>query len=379
MGGLVAIAPADTGKYSKQQYQAVSVPVLVMYGERDKSKYREEANYWLEEIPWHTNVMVPKAEHAAFMGNPNDFQKEILRFLATECQVGEDSQHTEEQMHLIDEYMYPIIELQPISTNERLLNKTLGAAHNSQGNALMFMHIPKTGGTNMAKVALKHEIYWITKMFQENKVRGFKNIFCDVEKYAFCSGLADRVCTYRCGGGSIWHIPLRWWTDEFMKDYKAPPPTQRRNSLQWYFDSGNTDWFCIVRNPFSKVISEYKWRESFWGGQTNCSADAMNEWMARNLLGNFDNHMTPQKEYVFDASGKQIVEHIIHFENQMEELEKMFWEYNMNDVYQTWLHTRGYGKCRNLKPKHISESNRQIIRERYKEDFETFGYSMEIK
>eukprot|EP01083_Nonionella_stella_P037611 102508_1 len=90
--GFVAIAPKGTNAYSKQQYQSVQVPVLVMYGERDKTAYKEESVYWMENIPDHTNVMIQKAEHAAWVGNPEDFHKEILRFLATRCQVGQDTE-----------------------------------------------------------------------------------------------------------------------------------------------------------------------------------------------------------------------------------------------------------------------------------------------
>merc|ERR1712176_1205120 len=89
--GFVAIAPAATPKFSKQQYQSVDVPVLVMYGERDKTDYMKESVYWMENIPDHTSVMIKKAEHAAFVGNPEDFHKEILRFLSTQCTLGEDT------------------------------------------------------------------------------------------------------------------------------------------------------------------------------------------------------------------------------------------------------------------------------------------------
>ena len=62
-----------------------------MYGERDKTPYKEESMYWMENIPDHTNVMVAKAEHAAFVGNPAGFHSDILRFLSAQCQIGEDT------------------------------------------------------------------------------------------------------------------------------------------------------------------------------------------------------------------------------------------------------------------------------------------------
>ena len=62
-----------------------------MWGERDKTPLKEESLYFMENIPEHTTVMIPKAEHAAFVGNPEQFHKEILRFLSSECVLGEDT------------------------------------------------------------------------------------------------------------------------------------------------------------------------------------------------------------------------------------------------------------------------------------------------
>jgi len=89
---FVAISPENTPKYKREQYQSVDVPVLVMYGERDKTPAKDEMLYWMENIPDHTNVMVQKAEHAAFVGNPEGFHNDILRFLSSQCTIGEDTE-----------------------------------------------------------------------------------------------------------------------------------------------------------------------------------------------------------------------------------------------------------------------------------------------
>ena len=163
-------------------------------------------------------------------------------------------------------------------------------------------------------------------------------------------------------------------------------PKQMSNTLQWYLDPANTDWFAIVRNPFNKMVSEYKWKKKHFGndrvtfGKTKkCSVDVMNRWMAHNLSGDFFNHMTPYTEFIFDSSGKQIVKHVVRFESAKEELKKLFNEYNLNGVYQEWLHTHSNrGDCPNLKASMISEENKEIIRDRYKDDFDKFEYPMEI-
>ena len=233
----------------------------------------------------------------------------------------------------------------------------------------MFMHIPKTGGTTLNEVALNHSIYWMWMLFGTAEGRewtkAFKAEFCDRQEYQFCAGVEINP----------WHVPLRWWTEYFMRNASK----QGNNTLQWYFDPANTDWFAIVRNPFNKMVSEYKWRTSLWNQTTNCSVDGMNRWMADNLRENLCNHMTPFTEFIFDSTGKQIVKHVIRFENVKEELAKLFSEYNLDGVYREWLHTHSNrGSCPNLKGSMISEENKEIIRVRYKDDFDKFQYSMEI-
>merc|ERR1711951_307407 len=102
------------------------------------------------------------------------------------------------------------------------------------------------------------------------------------------------------------------------------------------------------------MVSEYKWRA--WN--SNCSIGEMNRWMAHNLRRNHVNHMTPYTEFIFDSTGKQIVKHVIRFENVKEELAELFSEYNLDEVYQEWLHTHSNrGRCPNLKASMISEEN----------------------
>ena len=64
-------------------------------------------------------------------------------------------------IHAQFKYVYPIIDLGPI--NAALFNKSIGA--NAENKTLMFMHIPKTGGSTIRTVAYKHQIYWSMKLF----------------------------------------------------------------------------------------------------------------------------------------------------------------------------------------------------------------------
>jgi len=78
--GFIAIAPQDTIKFTKGQYQSVDVPVLLMYGERDKTPAKEESIYWMENIPDHTNVMIKKADTSPLLEIQKIFIKRFCDF-----------------------------------------------------------------------------------------------------------------------------------------------------------------------------------------------------------------------------------------------------------------------------------------------------------
>lgn len=66
------------------------------------------------------------------------------------------------------------------------------------------MHIPKTGGTTLGDVALKHDIYWMWKLFDTAEGRkvtkSFKAEFCNRQEYHFANQVNIRgICL--CDGG----------------------------------------------------------------------------------------------------------------------------------------------------------------------------------
>lgn len=88
LAGVICIAPDGTSKFQKQDYQKISIPVLLLWGERDRTPLMEESRYYLQNIPNSEQMMVPSAEHAAFVGNPKAFHTYILSFLSTKCKLG---------------------------------------------------------------------------------------------------------------------------------------------------------------------------------------------------------------------------------------------------------------------------------------------------
>ena len=201
--------------------------------------------------------------------------------------------------------------------------------------------------------------------------------------------------------------------------------TKRRpiegNTLRWWLDPDNVDFFCVVRDPYRKLISEYKWRTGprgvgYRGRKLDCSVESLNRFLAEQVPkhNHFDHHMTPQVRFIYDSNGDQVCTHVLHQENLDAELAALLLEYNLIDAAAAVAsHAealagrnqdqpakgaldpgadarqggggRGLANARAIandmksgdcgfEPSMITEENKRLIRKRYREDFEAFGY-----
>ena len=82
--GMITIAPVQTSKFKKEQYERVDIPVCIIYGEEDK-KLGEESKRNLINIPNHKLVMVPGGSHAAYKSDPKFFHQQVVKWLNEFC------------------------------------------------------------------------------------------------------------------------------------------------------------------------------------------------------------------------------------------------------------------------------------------------------
>eukprot|EP01084_Bolivina_argentea_P040207 74307_1 len=78
--GLIAVAPVSTDLYNKKQYESVSIPICIIYGENDYY-IGIPAEKDLAQTPKNTIFMIPNADHACYEDNPSLFIKDVATYL----------------------------------------------------------------------------------------------------------------------------------------------------------------------------------------------------------------------------------------------------------------------------------------------------------
>jgi len=183
---------------------------------------------------------------------------------------------------------------------------------------LIFVHIPKNAGTSIEDIAKKNSIGW--------------------GRFEF---IPSYTLNNKCG---FWHDP------DIERVYDKPS-------------------FCVVRNPYTRIISEYRYRIK----NKDRSLKGFNEYIADVLnrltlnLDLEDCHWMPQTYYTKNC------DYILRFENL---------EYDFNNLMKKFklplkLEMKSnVSEGLNFTVEDISRSNLEMINRRYQQDFIELGYNM---
>lgn len=179
----------------------------------------------------------------------------------------------------------------------------------SPNTKLIFIHIPKTGGTTIYDLAKDKGFNW-------------------------------RYIVGKCKGYSGYHIP----------------PDKK----------GNVPYFCVVRNPYSRIISEYKFivkKNKSVEGLNKFIEDKLNKVKEDKNIDDF--HWVPQHKYT------KYCDYILSFENLQNDFDDLMIKYNINIRM-----TKHSNKSKGIKlgVEDISSSNIKKINNYYDTDFDRFGY-----
>mmetsp|Transcript_5704 Transcript_5704/g.8270 ORF Transcript_5704/g.8270 Transcript_5704/m.8270 type:complete len:327 (+) Transcript_5704:94-1074(+) len=247
---------------------------------------------------------------------------------------------------------------------------------------LEFVHITKTGGSTIEKLGSDAGIIWGACHFMNVSDVGCYNPDVpysapDYQSYAKTSP---------------WHSPPKILSGtSFFQPYE------------------NSDLFTVVRNPYSRILSEYYCP---WTGNKSSmkeDRDVMNTWIMERIetvekvLSDYNSkdkqlrpkeqgpglnedpymlaqkHFINQAEYVYDGK-RRVIKNIIHYENMKEEFDELMRKYNLKIKFPGKKEGGVYASKNkkltflDLHPETIAVINRFAA-----PDFEKFGYRMMIE
>lgn len=244
-----------------------------------------------------------------------------------------------------------------------------------QPSDVVLIHIPKTGGTSLEHAA-KDSIYKLLWGFQYERER-FRRIRRNLppikSNITPCLGNWGKRCC------SWWHIPPRE-----MKDWRP------------YFKAGTR--FCVVRNPYARVLSEYSF--SMGKNVRKLGCDQLNRTevnvFLRKQMNAFtsghrtlsDCHWFPQHTYVQSGlgvsshgqhavrndpnDGTRSCNRVLRMENLTSEFRALMNDANLSRIKLSRKTFTSH--CKDLAM--LDEETRVLIRTLYRQDFVQFGYPM---
>ena len=202
---------------------------------------------------------------------------------------------------------------------------------------LKFIHITKTAGTSIERFGNSIDVKW-------GKHDNDYLISYSVEKYH---------------NRNFWHIPRRY----FLKD-----PYQ------------DVDTFTIVRNPYTRLVSEFycPWTSHYKKYKKEpykLTKEEFNQFI-QNMIMNNTEFVSGLNQYLYthNKEGKQIVTHILKFENIKTEFPLLMKQYyDIDNAILPYLNKSNIQKKFGVKD--LTSTTISMINSVYEKDFYYFQYS----
>lgn len=215
------------------------------------------------------------------------------------------------------------------------------------GKCLSFIHIPKTAGTSIEETGEARSVQW-GKWDLDNHL-------CSRPAYTYPDDTnscyvkdTDSVC-------SAWHVP----------------PSYDLKLLNHYKEC---ETFCVVRNPTTRLVSQWQWHLKGDACTTEHFQAYVNSSFAQSSSDDGgdpyiqDCHLLQQVEYTFDSEGFHTCKHMLRFEQLESEFNALMREFEINATLTR--HDFASGCSLEVPSDFIA-----MIKERYHDDFSAFQYN----
>ena len=213
---------------------------------------------------------------------------------------------------------------------------------------LSFIHIPKNAGSSIENAGLQKNTLWGYKRWTKKDCNKGDNIF--KIKGPWLDKKNNNKTIDNKSPGYPWHRT----PDVLGKDVY-----------------NNDKLFCVVRNPYSKIVSAYKYHQG-----KKSSKEGLNSWIKK-YLSDYDNniyfngcHILEQNNY---THGDIKCDHIIRFENLDKEFNKLMKEYDLNVTLPVSNKSNN-----NVSVKDLDKESLELIYKVYKKDFDIYNYDKNI-
>ena len=197
---------------------------------------------------------------------------------------------------------------------------------------LLFIHIPKTGGSSLEKYfSVKFNIPLNKKSLMSTE---------DIRNFADKPEI----------NSSLQH--LTYDTIIKYKDF-------------FKIDENNIKILSVVRNPYNKIMSDLFYLKKI---NVNSTKEEVYEKMKIYLQENYDNHITPQYKFITNEN-EELIENltIIHTETLNKDMEKLGYK-DFNIKMNMNPNNVNYDK-------YLNDDSIKLINENYKKDFEILNYN----